>query len=421
MSNKLQRLRGMRDLMPSDCLKFAHIIKMASKIADSYYYQMLMPPLLEYSKIFDRTLGDLSDVVSKEMYNFTDKSGDSISLRPEFTAGIMRAVIENSLFQKLPARFFSFGPLFRYDRPGSGRQRQFHQLNFEYLGAKTPVSDAELIKLAFDLISSFKISFKLEINSLGCNISYQNYNQKLIDYFTKYQNDLSADSLKRLEKNPLRILDSKDQKDKQIVENAPLISSSYTNEAKLYFEKLLNFLDKLSIKYVINERIVRGLDYYCHTTFEFISDSEILGGNNSAILAGGRYDGLSGIMGGPEIPAIGFAAGIERIALLMDNENIESKKLSIVILPIAQSNISAALKLTDILRAKANIAALLLTEGKIGKRLEFALKEGAKYAIFIGDEEEEKQNFKVKMLELSLERYMSLTEILNMLESLRHF
>lgn len=408
MSSKyLQPIRGMKDLLPCDFKIHNYIINTASSITKRYGYEPMNVPIMEYASVFDRSLGDTSDVVSKEMYTFLDRNNELLSLRPEFTASIIRSFISNKLFHSTPLKFFSYGPVFRYDRPQAGRQRQFHQINCEYIGVEGALSDAEIIKLAIDILNTLGILDKtvLEINSLGCKESREQYSKALVDYFTDCRSQLSEISLKRLEKNPLRILDSKDKNDQELVRSSPLIANYYSVTTKNYFEQLLEYLDLLGVKYVINPRLVRGLDYYCHTAFEFIAQNL---GSQSTILAGGRYDGLSEIMNGPHTPAIGFAAGIERIALMKDYKQESSPP--VVVMPIAPDNLNETLMLSDKLRSQ-NICVLVDTHGKLSKRLSKAVTNGIKYIIFIGEDEEQSKCYKLKDLDTQSELYLNLDQI----------
>jgi len=396
MLDKLQPLRGMKDLLPDDYKVHDYIISKAREIGELYGYKQMSTPILEYTKVFNRSMGESSDVISKEIYSFLDKSDDSIALRPEFTAGIMRAFISNGLQHKLPLKFFSLGSVFRYDRPQAGRQRQFHQLNYEYIGAKGAITDAETLKLAVDILKALEIEkdTTLELNSLGCSKSRATYQQKLVEYLNDFKAELSEESKIRLIKNPMRILDSKSEIDQKIVGNAPILSQYYTDESKEYFEELLKYLDVLGVKYTISPRLVRGLDYYCHTAFEFTTSKL---GAQGTILAGGRYDGLAKIMGNnDDVPAIGFAAGIERIALMREY-NIHSPS-PVFILPIDENNIAYSLKIADQLRSH-NVPAIIDTNGKIAKRMQRAINEKSRFIIFIGDEEQKNNNLKIKDLE----------------------
>jgi histidyl-tRNA synthetase len=416
MSNKpspLQPIRGMKDLLPKEYKVHEFITQSAKKIGELYGYQQMSTSILEFTKIFDRTLGDSSDVVSKEMYSFLDRGGDSISLRPELTAGNIRAYISNSLSHQLPLKFFSCGSLFRYDRPQAGRTRQFHQLNFEHIGAEGAHTDAEIIKLALDILIGLKIEdVTLEINSLGCEESRKNYQAKLFEYFSSYESELSEDSKKRLVKNPLRILDSKDEGDKKITSGAPLLKSSYTTQAQNYFDQVLQHLDDLAVQYHINPKIVRGLDYYCHTAFEFTTTK--LGSQNT-VLGGGRYDGLAKIMGGPDTPAIGFAAGIERLALVREYDHDIMQSRGLVVMPIGDENISYCVKLADMFRQQG-LQVIMDAKGKIAKRMQRALEGNASHVIFVGDEERKMGLCRLKDLDLHEEYILSVAEIIQKLK-----
>ncbi|MGI4776117.1 MAG: histidine--tRNA ligase [Janthinobacterium lividum] len=410
--NKLQPLRGTKDLLPDSFGVHDHIINIGEKIGRLYGYLPMSTPVIEYTSVFTRTLGETSDAISKEIYSFADRSEDNIALRPEFTAGIMRAFISNNL-ANLPLKFFSYGPLFRYDRPQLGRQRQLHQINYEYIGAEGPHSDAETIKLAYDILSALEIEklATLEINSLGCAESRESYHKQLFVYFNDHKSQLSADSLRRLEKNPLRILDSKDVQDIEIVKNAPLISDSYTDQSRSYFEKLIKYLDIFDIKYFINPKLVRGLDYYCHTAFEFVTDKL---GSQSSIIGGGRYDKLAEIMGGASTPAIGFGAGIERLALMRSYDIPKTRPVYVV--PIGNENIEIGLEITDYLRQN-EIYSLLDTKGKIEKRLARALNNGAQYIIFIGDDERISQNYKIRNLDSRIENIVNVSGLISIVKN----
>lgn len=407
MSNKLAPLRGMKDLLPKDFQVHKYIETIAEKISKLYGYVGFATPLLENANIFDRTLGDTSDVLSKEMYAFADKKGRIIALRPEFTASIIRAIISNGLKQDLPLKLFSSGPIFRYDRPQEGRQRQFHQLNFEYIGAIGPYSDAETIGMASRLLSEFGLidDVVLELNSLGCAESREKYQSVLTEYFKKYENELSNDSKQRLENNPLRILDSKDERDKKLSENAPLITSYYTKDAAKYFDDVKSYLDILNVKYQINPKLARGMDYYCHTAFEFITDKL---GAQGTLLAGGRYDRLTKLMGMDEIPSIGFAAGVERIALV--SNFTPEKTRPTVVMPIGDECFNYCINLVERLRSK-NIVTTLSSSGKISKRMQNALNNNAKYVIFIGSNEQEKNICKLKDLDKNSEQEITISQL----------
>lgn len=407
--NKIAPLRGMRDLLPHDLRVQQYIERIAKNISELYGYEGFSPPVLENSRIFNRTLGDTSDIVSKEIYSFTDKKGRIIALRPEFTAGIVRAFISNPKFnQELPLRLFSSGPIFRYDRPQEGRQRQFHQLNFEYIGAVGPYSDAETISMAARLIQELGLTENviLEINSLGCTESRMKYELALTEYFHQYEEELSIDSKYRLKKNPLRILDSKNEIDKKIVKDAPLISMYYTKDASQYFENVMAYLHTLNIQYTINPRLARGLDYYCHTTFEFTTNNL---GAQGTVLAGGRYDGLTQLMGHKEkIPSIGFAAGVERIALIGNFQPVKSRPT--IIIPIGNECLTECIHLVEQLRQN-DIISILFSTGKVNQRIQKALHQNAKYIVFFGSTEQKTQICKLKDLDSNLEREVSIHQL----------
>ncbi|MDX2049956.1 MAG: histidine--tRNA ligase [Rickettsiaceae bacterium] len=391
----LRPVRGTKDILPEDYYLFNKIINSAQKIANRYCFENYSTPIFEYTKVFDRTLGETSDVVNKEMYSFTDRNGDSITLRPEFTASIVRSVISEGLLSRLPLKLFSFGPLFRYDRPQAGRQRQFHQINFEILGETSYSSDAEMVKIGYDILKELGIEedVRIEINSLGSTDTRNSYNLHLKEFFKKYESSLSEESKSRLDKNPMRILDSKNPEDQKIVASAPKISEFYDASSKERFEKSQEMLSNLNIPFEVNPRLVRGLDYYCHTAFEYVT-SKI--GAQSSVGGGGRYDGLAKILSDKEIPAVGFACGIERLMLLLKDKYIY-KKSNIVILPITESEVNHSYFIAAKLR-EFDIPVNIFETGKVGKRIERASKEGARYAIFIGENEAQSSMYKIKDL-----------------------
>lgn len=410
--SKLQPVRGTKDILFTEQKKFQAIVNIARLISSRFGYQEAAVPIFEFTEVFTRTLGDYSDIVNKEMYSFPDRNGQSITLRPEFTAGIARAVISNGLYNEFPLKFFSVGPVFRYERPQHGRMRQFHQINCEYIGAEDSLIDVEVIDLANMILSELGLSnvVSLEINTLGDKQSRENYLKELIEYFTKYQSSLSEDSKIRLEKNPLRILDSKDETDKKISHDAPSILDYLTAESKQYFETILDNLTKIGIKYNINKRMVRGLDYYNHTTFEFITDKL---GAQGTVLGGGRYDGLLKLMGGQDAPGIGFAAGIERISELYEYQ--AEKKILISIIALDKDLRFEAHKVAHALRA-AGINAEIENTYNLSKAMKKALHRNANYAIFVGEEEIKKQRFKFKNFSNRREDEFDISSIINLIK-----
>ncbi len=387
MSSKLQPIRGTQDIFGVEGARFNHVVNTASRVASSYNFQSIALPVFEATEVFARTLGEASDVVSKEMFTFETKGGENVTLRPEFTAGVVRALISNGMQQNLPLKLFSYGPVFRYERPQKGRYRQFHQVNFESFGQKDFYADAEAIILAAQLLSELGINenVKLNINTLGDKESRMAYTEALVSYFKGHEAALSEDSNRRLGINPLRILDSKDEGDKKIVANAPVMQDFLNAESKAFFEGVLANIRNIPFEIVVNPRIVRGLDYYNHTVFEFVMESEALGAQNT-ILAGGRYDGLVAQMGGGEVPAIGFAAGIERLMLSMP-ELPEKQTLVAVICDDSEKALNSA----TYLRAN-KIRSEALFGGNFKKKVQKADKLSASHILFLFEDGVEVKN-----------------------------
>ncbi|WP_297493304.1 histidine--tRNA ligase, partial [Acidocella sp.] len=316
MANILQPVRGTRDLIGDDAARHFHVVETARRIAALYGFAEWQTPIFEDTKVFSRTLGETSDVVTKEMYTFEDRGGESVTLRPEGTAGVCRALITNGLTQTLPQKVFYTGPMFRYERPQKGRYRQFHQIGIELIGPATPLADAEIIAAGWRILNALGIAeaVELQVNTLGDAASRAAYREALVNYFSRYAGDLSEDSKLRLAKNPLRILDSKDEGDRKLVADAPRMQACLTAEAQGFFASLQEYLATFGVPFIHNPHIVRGLDYYNHTAFEFVTHAL---GAQGTVLAGGRYDGLVEQMGGPCVPGVGWAAGIERLAMLI--------------------------------------------------------------------------------------------------------
>lgn len=408
MSN-LQLVRGTQDFLSEKALSFYNIVDIIRNIGLNYCYQDLVLPILEYTDVFRRTLGDYSDIVNKEMYTFEDKKDRSLTLRPEFTASVVRSLISSGLVHKLPQKLFTYGPVFRYENPQKGRYRQFNQVNFEYIGIEESYADAEIIALADDIIKYFKLDVTLQINSLGDVESRKKYNQIVYEYFSKYENELSADSKSRLNKNPLRIFDSKDENDKKISQSAPVISGSLNKISTEFFDSLLNQLESLNIRYEVNQKLVRGLDYYSHTVFEFVTDQL---GAQGTVIAGGRYDGLIRQMGGPNTPAVGFASGIERLMLLLGDVYKYKRRVSVILLE--DTFIKEAMHFVSNLR-RHNIPVELEISNKIQKTMKKILDNNSRFAIFIGNDEVKKSLYKMKDLDKRQEYDLSEKEIINKL------
>ncbi|MFO1243536.1 MAG: histidine--tRNA ligase [Rickettsiales bacterium] len=385
--SSLQPIRGTHDLHGEAMARHRLIMDTAARVAALYGFDEVAPPMFEMTEVFHRTLGETSDVVSKETYTFTDRGGDSITLRPEFTASIVRLLISEGLTQQLPFKAFYAGPAFRYERPQKGRQRQFHQIGIETLGADSASADAEVIACGVRILQELGVAegTRLEINTLGDMESRQNYRDALVNYFAAHKSDLSPESQVRLEKNPLRILDSKQEQDRGIVAGAPQLEAYLTKIAASWFARVQESLASVGISYMVSPRLVRGLDYYTHTVWEIKTDAL---GAQDTVLAGGRYDGLVAQMGGPEIPGVGWAAGIERLALLLEAKGRrpeEAKPLAVVI-PLSDGEEKAAFIQLEALR-KQNIRAEMLPPGALGKRLKKADKLGAHYALVLGETE----------------------------------
>ncbi len=387
MSKNLQPVRGTHDCLPEQHRLRNHILAMAREVTARYGCGEIATPIFEFTEVFARTLGDASDIVMKEMYTFDDRGGESITLRPEFTAGIARALISGGLSQHLPLKLFATGPIFRYERPQKGRLRQFHQLDVEYLGLSNPLADAEVIALGYHLLQALGLApyVTLEINSLGDAESRTAYREALVGYFTTHQDALSEDSQLRLQRNPLRILDSKDAGDKALVAGAPQFGE-YLNEAsQQFFAEVKAGLEALGIPYVVNPRLVRGMDYYSHTAFEFVTD--VLG-SQGTVLAGGRYDALVKSMGGPDVPAVGWGCGLERLELLLEEvlKQQVAASAAVAVIPVGEAEAMEAFKLAATLR-QAGLVVQLDYSGNMKKRLMRADKAGCYAAVIVGSDE----------------------------------
>jgi histidyl-tRNA synthetase len=404
----LKTFRGTHDHLPDVAARYDFIIRTAQHLADLYGYNLINTPIFEYADVFSRTLGDTSDIVTKEMFTFEDRHGDKLVLRPEGTAGLMRCLLSNGLMHQLPQKYFYQGPMFRYERPQKGRTRQFHQIGVEFMGESSPLSDGEAITLAWDILGALSLQKKvsLHINSLGDTESRQTYRDLLVEYFGDFKEDLSADSQERLLKNPLRILDSKDPRDLEIVARAPSLKDSLNDESKDFFAKVLERLDLLKIPYTVNPRLVRGLDYYCHTAFEFVTDTL---GAQSAVLAGGRYDRLALMMGHKEpIPSIGWAAGIERLELMLDQPIEPVRPFSII--PIGEAAEQQALQLSHDFRL-SGLKVVMAQSGTLKSRMKYANKVNAKAVIILGDDELEKGVGVLKDLDTGTQQEISLSQL----------
>ena len=379
----LQPVRGTQDLLPAAQRRHRAVVDTARSLAARYGYHEIATPIFEFTEVFARPIGETTDIVAKEMYSFTDRGGEAITLRPEYTAGIVRAVLSNGLTQSLPLKLFASGPMFRYERPQKGRFRQFHQIDIELIGVAQPLGDVEVISLGAEVLKALGVleRTELELNTLGDAASRQAYRAALVDYYNAHLGRLSEDSRRRLEHNPLRILDSKDPEDKAVNAGAPAFDAYLTDEARQFFAQVRSGLDALDIAYRLNPRLVRGLDYYSHTAFEFVTTDL---GAQGTVLGGGRYDGLMGVMGGPETPGVGWAAGIERLALLIDEPPAPPRPIAIV--PLGAAAEAMGLTLAQELR-RAGFPVDLGYSGNLARRLRRADKLAARAAVILGDDE----------------------------------
>jgi len=380
--SSLQPVRGTHDILPEEMRRHRHVVDVARRITSLYGFHEMATPIFEFTDVFKRTLGDTSDIVTKEMYSF-ERGGDELTLRPEATAGVARAVISGGLAQHAPLKFFYYGPMFRYERPQKGRLRQFHQIDVETIGVAEPLADVESIACGARVLDALGILERttLEINTLGDAESRRIYRGRLVEYLRRFEAELSEDSRQRLERNPLRILDSKNEGDRRIVADAPLFDDSLTDAAREFFRQVCDGLTRLGIEFTRNQRLVRGLDYYCHSAFEFTT-TEL--GAQSAVLAGGRYDGLIEQMGGPATPGIGWAAGVERLSLLVRDVPLAPRPIAIV--PVGPEGETMAPTLTETLR-RAGFAVELGYRGNVSRRLKAANKLNARAAVLIGEDE----------------------------------
>jgi len=410
---QFQPVRGTHDILPDDYARFRHVVDTARQAAQLFGYREMATPIFEFTDVFARSMGETSDAVSKEMYAINDRGGENLALRPEYTAGICRAFISNGLQQNVPFKAFAWGPMFRYERPQKGRQRQFHQIDVEVIGAAEPQADVEVIALGAEILRRLGILDKctLELNTLGDPESRVGYRDALVKYFSGYADKLSEDSRKRLEKNPLRILDSKDEGDRRLVANAPLIHDYLTPAASDFFKALQDGLAASDVPFTVSPRLVRGLDYYTHTAFEFVTTHL---GSQGAVIAGGRYDGLIEQLGGKPTPGIGWAGGIERLVLLSDPQPVAPRIVAII--PIGAAAEAEAVKLAGELR-RADIAVELAYGGNVGKRFKRADKVGCTAAVVIGDDEIASGVVKLKDFKSGEEASVARAELLGKLKA----
>ncbi len=381
--------KGTKDVLPAQSYKWQFIEETARSVAKAFNFREVRTPVFEHTELFQRGVGETTDVVNKEMYTFEDKGGRSVTLKPEGTAGVARAFIENGLASSpMPVKTYYITPAFRYERPQAGRLREFHQFGFEAFGSASAETDAEIIFAASSFLDKLGVKgVKLEINSIGCPICRNEYNKALKNYFAPHLETMCPTCRTRYEKNPLRMLDCKEEGCKKITAGAPQILDYLCEDCKSHFEKVKSLLTGLGLEYTVNSRIVRGLDYYTRTVFEFLS-GEI--GSQSAVCAGGRYDNLLSQLGGNPLPAIGFAAGIERLLLLMENTGVafpEEQKPLIYLAGMDESSRALCFKIAAELRKKGVCAEIDLMARSVKAQLKYADKIGAKHVAVIGESE----------------------------------
>jgi len=380
---RLQPVRGTHDLLPDQMRRHRNVVDVARNVVGLYGFEEVATPIFEFTQVFARTLGDTSDIVTKEMYSFEDRNGDHLTLRPENTAGVARCFISEGLAQQTPLKYFYAGPMFRRERPQKGRLRQFHQIGIELIGVAGPAADIDVIAAGYRLLSDLGLREKvtLELNTLGDSESREKYRDALIAFLTPRRGDLSAESRDRLERNPLRILDSKNDGDQEIVADAPEFADFLTDESRLFFDSVKEGLERIDVPYQLNSRLVRGLDYYGHTAFEFTT-SEL--GAQGTVLAGGRYDGLIKLMGGPPTPGVGWAAGVERLAMLVEAD--VAKQSVVAMVPLGDVATAKAQQLAEILRGDG-FAVDVGYSGNLSRRMKRADKLNAVVVVIIGDDE----------------------------------
>ena len=407
---KLQPVRGTRDIWGGNAKRFSEIVKWFSRFAIRYGFEEIQTPIFEYSEIFTKGLGETTDVVSKEMYDFQDKKGESLTLRPEATAGIARAYIFQGMQQKGVVKLFSHGPMFRYERPQKGRYRQFYQLDAEIIGPKEPHADVEIIAFAYQLLKKLKIEHKiiLHLNSLGDTESRVKYRDALRDYLLDHSNKLSKYSEMRVHRNPLRILDSKDESDKALLTDAPKFSQYLNQYSQDFFAQVKEGLNNLGIHFHFDEHLVRGLDYYCHTAFEF-KTREL--GTQDAVLGGGRYDGLMQMMGGKPAPGTGWAAGIDRLAELINTPSYKPTRVEVI--PVEEIYTNSAATVCYYLRERRQYITEMAYRGNERKRYEKANEKRANWVVLVDARFQQSKQVEIKNLRTGFQTSCNLNQIID--------
>lgn len=400
-------IRGTQDMLGDMADRFIHVVEAFERVRRLYGFRRVEVPVIEPTAVFARSLGETTDVVSKEMYSFDDRGGESITLRPEFTAGLCRAFLTEGWQQHVPLKLATHGPLFRYERPQKGRYRQFHQIDAEIIGAAEPAADVELLVFADQLLQELGVAngITLHLNTLGDGGTRAAWRAALIEYFSDHLSELSDDSRERLAKNPLRILDSKDPRDRPIADAAPDIDTYITDEARDFFGGVTEGLQAAGVAWTRDSRLVRGMDYYRHTAFEFVTDRL---GAQGTVLGGGRYDGLIESLGGPATPAVGWAAGIERLAMLLDAP--PPQHVEVAVIPMGDAAAFAATGIVASLR-RAGLASDLGFKGNMKKRMQKANDMGARYAVIVGEDELAKGVASLKNLQTGTQQEVAIDAV----------
>ncbi len=418
--SKIQCIRGMHDILPEQSPVWQFFEDTIKKVLKSYAYNEIRMPIVESTDLFCRSIGEVTDIVEKEMYTFEDRNGDSLTLRPEGTASCVRAGIQHGLFHNQQQRLWYMGPMFRHERPQKGRYRQFHQVGVETYGMSSPEIDAELILMSARLWALLGIKdIRLELNTLGSSESRAEYRQILVDYLTQYKSQLDEDSLRRLGSNPLRILDSKNPELQDIIEAAPKLMDHLDAESKTHFEQLTHILDKAGVKYNINTRLVRGLDYYCKTVFEWVTDAL---GAQGTVCAGGRYDGLVEQLGGRATPAAGFAMGIERLVSLLEDSGVQVDNTADIYIVLQGDRAQLdGLPIVEFIRNQLPDLQIQTNcgGGSFKSQIKKADKSGARIALILGEDELQHDSISIKMLRDKVEQKTVLQdELVSVLKTL---
>ena len=415
--SQIRSIKGTHDILPSDSSQWQHLEQIVHDVCGRFRYEEIRTPVFEETRLFSRSVGEDTDIVSKEMYTWEDRGGTSLTLRPELTASVVRSYIQHNLGSQAPVqRLYYMGPLFRRERPQKGRQRQFHQFGVEAFGSENPEQDAEIIAIAWHMLSACGLNqtASLQLNSIGSSKCRSDYRNVLKDFIRPNRDQFSETSQKRFDTNPLRILDTKLEHEQTLLEGAPMVSECYTAEDKAHLESLQNFLTAMEIPFTIDLRLVRGLDYYSRTVFEFTSP--VLGAQD-ALLGGGRYDGLVETLGGKPTPGIGFAAGMERFLIAMDDQSNVSKT-DVYFICLGEAGLSTALSLTNELRQSRFNVMFDPLRRSLKAQLREANKSGARFALILGDTEMEKGTVVFKDLEKGEQKNIVQKKIKNLFDSL---